>query len=56
MEAIDATHVDPDYRAIVEVMAKYAAETSSDTSTLQDSAFLAEEVGPQQADEKWEER
>jgi hypothetical protein len=58
LEAIDqdATHVDPDWKAIADVVSKYSSETSGDKATLHDSAFLAEEVGPQQADEKWEER
>jgi hypothetical protein len=58
LEAIDqdATHVNPDWKAIADVVAKYSTETSGDKAMLHDSAFLAEEVGPLQADKKWEER
>jgi hypothetical protein len=57
LEAIDwdAKPVEPDWKAIEDVLARHAKDTSTDKRAF-DSTYLAEEVGQFQADEKWDER
>jgi hypothetical protein len=57
LEAIDcdAKPVDPDWKAVEDVLMRHAKDVSTDKHAS-DSAYLAEEVGQHQADEKWDER
>ena len=57
LEAInqDMVTVQPDWDALSEVIAQYA-EATRGVKTSDDSTLLAEEVSPQQSEDKWEER